>query len=75
MFDNQTKGHNSPIGSVVISGASSGIGEACAIHLDKLGYQVFAGVRKESDGQRLVGKSSGRINCRRHQSSTNCIGR
>lgn len=40
-------------GSVVISGASSGIGEACAIYLDKLGYQVFAGVRRKADGEAL----------------------
>ena len=45
MFDNNNiDNHNYALGSVVISGASSGIGEACAIHLDKLGYQVFAGV-------------------------------
>lgn len=44
-------------GSVVISGASSGIGEACAIYLDKLGYQVFAGVRREADGEALKRKT------------------
>ncbi|MDJ0713618.1 MAG: SDR family oxidoreductase [Prochloraceae cyanobacterium] len=61
-FDNNIDKHNSTFfGSVVISGASSGIGQACAIHLDKLGYQVFAGVRKEIDGQNLINKSSGRI--------------
>lgn len=43
-------------GSVVISGASSGIGEACTIYLDKLGYQVFAGVRREADGEILKSK-------------------
>ena len=31
--------------SVVITGASSGIGAACALALDKLGYRVFAGIR------------------------------
>ena len=61
MFDVNIEKYNSAIGSVVISGASSGIGEACAIYLDKLGYQVFAGVRKETDGQSLIRKSSGRI--------------
>jgi NAD(P)-dependent dehydrogenase (short-subunit alcohol dehydrogenase family) len=39
--------------TVVITGASTGIGEACALHLDKLGLRVFAGVRKESDAERL----------------------
>ncbi|BAZ30497.1 short-chain dehydrogenase/reductase SDR [Cylindrospermum sp. NIES-4074] len=48
-------------GSVVISGASSGIGEACAIYLDKLGYQVFAGVRSDADGEALKCKTSERL--------------
>lgn len=38
---------------VVITGASTGIGAACARHLDELGFQVFAGVRKSQDGERL----------------------
>lgn len=46
--------------SVVITGASSGIGEACAVYLDKLGYQVFAGVRRETDGEVLKHKTEGR---------------
>jgi len=40
-------------GVVVISGCSSGIGKHAAFELAKLGYVVFAGVRKESDGQQL----------------------
>lgn len=55
------KKRDSPKGSVVISGASSGIGEACAIHLDELGYQVFAGVRREADGDILKSKTQGRV--------------
>lgn len=47
--------------AVVISGASSGIGEACAIYLDKLGYQVFAGVRRDTDGEELKRKTSDRL--------------
>jgi len=37
----------------VISGASTGIGRHAAEHLASLGYCVFAGVRKASDGEPL----------------------
>jgi NAD(P)-dependent dehydrogenase (short-subunit alcohol dehydrogenase family) len=40
-------------GGVLITGASTGIGEATALHLDKAGFRVFAGVRKPEDGERL----------------------
>ena len=33
----------------LVTGASTGIGRACAIHLGQLGYEVLAGVRSESD--------------------------
>jgi NAD(P)-dependent dehydrogenase (short-subunit alcohol dehydrogenase family) len=33
----------------LVTGASTGIGRACAIHLGALGYEVLAGVRSESD--------------------------
>lgn len=45
--------------AVVITGASTGIGAACAIDLDRRGFRVFAGVRKQSDGQRLQSEASG----------------
>src|SRR5260370_32332147 len=45
--------HRMAYGSIVITVASSGIGEACALHFDKKGYRVFAGVRKTSDGESL----------------------
>lgn len=48
-------------GAVVITGASTGIGEACALHLDQLGFQVFAGVRKASDGEALQRQASTRL--------------
>ena len=34
---------------VVVTGASTGIGAACALHLDRLGFTVFAGVRNITD--------------------------
>ncbi|MCB0211463.1 MAG: SDR family oxidoreductase [Anaerolineae bacterium] len=39
--------------AVVVTGASSGIGRACALELDKAGYEVFATVRKEEDAEAL----------------------
>ncbi|MCB0036096.1 MAG: SDR family oxidoreductase [Anaerolineales bacterium] len=45
--------------AVFVTGASSGIGEACALSLASRGWQVFAGVRHASDGQKLVGKAVG----------------
>ena len=38
---------------VVITGASTGIGAACVLHLDRLGFTVIAGVRKLEDGAAL----------------------
>ena len=43
--------------SVVITGASSGLGKAAAIRLSQLGYRVFAGVRTESSAAVLSGVS------------------
>jgi NAD(P)-dependent dehydrogenase (short-subunit alcohol dehydrogenase family) len=47
--------------SVVITGASTGIGEACALYLDQLGWRVFAGVRRQADGESLQRKASARL--------------
>ncbi len=47
-----------PSRSVLITGASTGIGEACALHLASRGWRVFAGVRRADDGEMLVSKSS-----------------
>jgi NAD(P)-dependent dehydrogenase (short-subunit alcohol dehydrogenase family) len=46
-------------GAVVVTGASSGIGEACARRLAGLGFHVFAGVRKPEDGERLAREIAG----------------
>jgi NAD(P)-dependent dehydrogenase (short-subunit alcohol dehydrogenase family) len=48
-------------GAVVITGASTGIGRACALHLDGRGVRVFAGVRSESDGASLREQASERL--------------
>lgn len=39
--------------NVLVTGASTGIGRACALHFDRLGWRVYAGVRKEADGEDL----------------------
>jgi NAD(P)-dependent dehydrogenase (short-subunit alcohol dehydrogenase family) len=39
-------------GAVVVTGASTGIGEVSAQHLSSLGFHVFAGVRKAEDAER-----------------------
>jgi len=48
-------------GSVVITGASTGIGAACALHLDQKGFRVFAGVRKQADADALKAQGSPRL--------------
>ncbi len=47
--------------TVFITGALTGIGNTCALYLDKMGFHVFAGIRKASDGDALKQKASNRL--------------
>ncbi len=47
--------------SVVVTGASTGIGHACALQFAQLGYRVLAGVRRQEDAAALQSASGGRI--------------
>lgn len=47
--------------AIVITGASTGIGAACAWHLDRLGFTVLAGVRRMEDGEALKARASARL--------------
>jgi NAD(P)-dependent dehydrogenase (short-subunit alcohol dehydrogenase family) len=40
-------------GTVLVTGASTGIGEATALHLKELGFDAVGAVRKEEDAERL----------------------
>jgi NAD(P)-dependent dehydrogenase (short-subunit alcohol dehydrogenase family) len=51
----------STTGAVLITGTSTGIGRATALKLDQMGFQVFAGVRKEEDATALQQVSSERL--------------
>jgi len=47
--------------SVVVTGASTGIGAACAQDLDERGFRVFATVRKQADAERIDALGSSRL--------------
>jgi NAD(P)-dependent dehydrogenase (short-subunit alcohol dehydrogenase family) len=47
--------------SVLITGASTGIGRATALRLDGAGWRVFAGVRREADAEGLRVAATGRL--------------
>ena len=43
-------------GTVLVTGASTGIGEATVMHLRELGFSPIAAVRKDEDAERLEGR-------------------
>ncbi len=47
--------------SVLVTGASTGIGRSTALRLDRSGWRVFAGVRKEGDAASLREAASDRL--------------
>jgi len=47
--------------AVLVTGASSGIGKECALRLSSRGFSVFAGVRRNEDGERLRAEASGSV--------------
>lgn len=44
-------------GFVIVTGTSTGIGAATALHLAGKGFHVFAGVRRVEDGEALRAKA------------------
>lgn len=46
---------------ILITGASTGIGKACALHLAERGYHVFGAVRKQTDADTLQTEGNGNI--------------
>lgn len=47
--------------TVVITGASSGIGRSCVARMSRAGWRVFATVRKEADRERLRSAGGGNV--------------
>ena len=47
--------------TLLVTGASTGIGQACALAFDREGWTVFAAVRREEDGRALAAQASSRL--------------
>ena len=47
--------------NALVTGTSTGIGEACALRLAEHGWTVFAGVRRAEDGDRLKAEVTGDV--------------
>jgi NAD(P)-dependent dehydrogenase (short-subunit alcohol dehydrogenase family) len=47
--------------TVLVTGASRGLGRDMALRLSREGFRVFAGVRKPEDGARFAADTSGRV--------------
>ncbi len=54
-------GYGAAMTNILVTGSSTGIGHATAMHLDGLGMRVFAAVRDPADGERLMTPSHGRL--------------
>jgi NAD(P)-dependent dehydrogenase (short-subunit alcohol dehydrogenase family) len=54
-------GSDADRGSVVITGTSTGIGAATALHLVDEGFHIFAGVRREADADALLAHAPERV--------------
>jgi NAD(P)-dependent dehydrogenase (short-subunit alcohol dehydrogenase family) len=50
---------SSPTRTVIVTGASSGIGEACSVRLARRGWRVLAGVRRDEDAERIAALAAG----------------
>jgi NAD(P)-dependent dehydrogenase (short-subunit alcohol dehydrogenase family) len=44
--------------TILITGTSTGVGKACALYLDKVGFKIYAGVRKQTDAADLRKEAS-----------------
>ena len=61
MLDTPLTDYGAQRGGVVVTGASTGMGRACALSLDVLGFRVFASLRKSGDGESLRQAGSSRL--------------
>ena len=61
MTDSNRESASPSRAAVVVTGASTGIGRATALDLVSRGFDVFAGVRREADGDSVAAESSGAV--------------